>query len=90
MLLSLLTVADCGLAQQTLGNGTVSLIPNVQAGLSSWYGKCLSVIVSLYSLYFIVCYKCPAVETSTCINMVDNLVCPEIWSLHVMYQRLSC
>jgi len=88
MLLSLLTVAVCGLAQQTLGNGTVSLIPNVQVGLSSWSGKCLSVNVSLYSPYFIVCYKCPALETSTCINMVDNLVCPEIGSLHVMYQRL--
>jgi len=90
MLLSLLTVADCGLAQQTLGNGTVSLIPNVQVGLSSWSGKCLSVFVSLCSPYFIVYCKCPAVETSTYINMVDNLVCPEIWSLHVMYQRLSC
>jgi hypothetical protein len=90
MLLSLLTVADCGSAQQTLGNGTVSLIPNVQVGLSSWSGKCLYVIVSLFSPFFIVYYKCPTVETSTCINMFDNLVCPEIWLLHVMYQRLSC
>jgi hypothetical protein len=51
MLLSLLTMVDCGLAQQNLGNGTVNLIPNVQVGLNSWSGKCVSVIVSLYSPY---------------------------------------
>jgi hypothetical protein len=60
ILLSLLTVVDCGLDQQISGNSIVNLIPNSQVDQSNWFGE--SFHSNLFS-FIQVCYKTCTVET---------------------------